>query len=184
MIKRIYLIHAPAQSGKDTCAYFLKKELEKHNKKVIVAAFADYVRFTLEKYFEISDFKSQEGRTIIQKFATELVRGNDEEFWARTLSDFLKAIETTIDVVIIPDWRFKNELEILEKNFSKKIKKIFIARPNNEKTDNMTEKQRNHSSETELDGFTDYDYTIINKTGELGTTYSQIVKIVEEESND
>ena len=52
-MEKIYLLHARAQSGKDTCAAIMKQELEKQGKKVIIIAFADYVKFSLEKYYNI-----------------------------------------------------------------------------------------------------------------------------------
>lgn len=181
MIEKIYLLHAHAQSGKDTCANILKKEYEKKNKRVIIVAFADYVKFTLEKYFEINDFKSEAGRSLIQTYATDLVRKKDEDFWARILSNYLKIIEDEFEIAIIPDWRFTNEYEKLLDNFSKeKIIRILVYRPENNKTDCMTEQQRSHLSEIEMDNYSDYDYKIVNKTGELGTTYSQIRKIIME----
>ena len=109
MLERIYMLHARAQSGKDTCAAIMKEEYEKRGKRVIVIAFADYVRWCLDKYYGVTDYKTPEGRTIIQHFATDLVRKNDPTFWGRTVGDLLRAIEDDFDYAIIPDWRFKNE---------------------------------------------------------------------------
>ena len=76
MLKRIYLLHAHAQSGKDTCAAIMKEEYEKRGKRVIIIAFADYVRCCLDKYYGVKDYKTPEGRTIIQHFAIYLVLKN------------------------------------------------------------------------------------------------------------
>ena len=35
MLERIYMLHARAQSGKDTCAAIMKEEYEKRGKRVI-----------------------------------------------------------------------------------------------------------------------------------------------------
>lgn len=182
MLDRIYLLHARAQSGKDTCAAIMKEEYEKRGKRVIVIAFADYVRWCLDKYYGIKDYKTPEGRTLIQRFATDLVRKNDPTFWGRTVADLLFAISEDFDYAIIPDWRFENEFAALRNRFSYSIVvPVLITRPDNEKTDNMTEEQRNHQSETELDDWKFFYYNIINEYGKLDETRQQLIKMIEKE---
>lgn len=182
MLERIYLLHAHAQSGKDTCAAIMKEEYEKRGKRVIIIAFADYVRCCLDKYYGVKDYKTPEGRTIIQHFATDLVRKNDPTFWGRTVADLLRAIEDDFDYAIIPDWRFENEYTSLASRFDWHIiPRVLITRPENEKTDNMTDAQRNHQSETELDNYKNFDYNIINEYGKLENTREQLVAMINKE---
>ena len=182
MLDRIYLLHARAQSGKDTCAAIMKEEYEKRGKRVIVIAFADYVRWALEKYYGVKDYKTPEGRTLIQHFATDMVRKNDPTFWGRTVADLLVAIQDDFDIAIIPDWRFVNEFACMRSRFSYSIVvPVLITRPENEKTDNMTNEQRNHQSETELDNWKFFDYNIINEFGNLIETRHQLIKMMDKE---
>lgn len=182
MLERIYLLHAHAQSGKDTCAAMMKEEYEKRGKRVIIIAFADYVRMCLDKYYGVKEYKTPEGRTIIQHFATDLVRKYDPTFWGRTVADLLRAIEDDFDYAIIPDWRFKDEYVCLANRFAPHIiVQVEIYRPDNEATDNMTEAQRNHQSETELDNYKNFDYNISNEFNKLDETRKQIIKMIERE---
>lgn len=182
MLERIYLLHAHAQSGKDTCASIMKEEYEKRGKRVIIIAFADYVRWCLDKYYGVTDYKTPEGRTTIQHFATDLVRKNDPTFWGRTVGDLLRAIEDDFDYAIIPDWRFENEYTCLANRFAPHIiVQVDIDRPNNEITDNMTDEQRKHRSEVELDNYKNFDYNIINEYNKLDMTRKQLIKMIEKE---
>ena len=182
MLERIYLLHAHAQSGKDTCAAMMKEEYEKRGKRVIIIAFADYVRMCLDKYYGVKEYKTSEGRTIIQHFATDLVRKNDPTFWGRTVGDLLRAIEDDFDYAIIPDWRFKDEYTSLASRFAPHIiVQVGIYRPNNEATDNMTEAQRKHQSETELDNYENFDYNISNEFNKLDKTRKQIIMMINHE---
>ena len=182
MLDRIYLLHAHAQSGKDTCAAMMKEEYEKRGKRVIIIAFADYVRMCLDKYYGVKEYKTPEGRTLIQHFATDLVRKNDPTFWGRTVGDLLRAIEDDFDYAIIPDWRFENEYTSLASRFDWHIiPRVLITRPNNEATDNMTDAQRKHQSETELDNYKNFDYNISNEFNKLDETREQIIKMIERE---
>lgn len=182
MLDRIYLLHAHAQSGKDTCAAMMKEEYEKRGKRVIIIAFADYVRMCLDKYYGVKEYKTPEGRTIIQHFATDLVRKNDPTFWGRTVGDLLRAIEDDFDYAIIPDWRFKDEYTSLASRFAPHIiVQVGIYRPNNEATDNMMEIQRKHQSETELDNYENFDYNISNEFNKLDKTRKQIIMMINHE---
>lgn len=182
MLERIYLLHAHAQSGKDTCAAIMKEEYEKRGKRVIIIAFADYVRMCLDKYYGVKEYKTPEGRTIIQHFATDLVRKNDPTFWGRTVGDLLRAIEDDFDYAIIPDWRFKDEYTSLASRFAPHIiVQVGIYRPDNEATDNMTEAQRKHQSEIELDNYKNFDYNISNEFNKLNETRKQIIMMINHE---
>ena len=52
MLERIYMLHARAQSGKDTCAAIMKEEYEKRGKRVIIIAFAENFN-TIQLIFRI-----------------------------------------------------------------------------------------------------------------------------------
>ena len=182
MLERIYMLHARAQSGKDTCAAIMKEEYEKRGKRVIIIAFADYVKFVLNKYYGIPHARTKEYRTRIQQFATDQVRSISPDFWARTVSNLLYCIQNDFDIVVIPDWRFENEFSSMRARFSYSIVvPVLITRPENEKTDNMTDAQRNHQSETELDNYKNFDYNIINEFGKLDATKEQLIAMIDRE---
>ena len=182
-MKKVFLLHAPAQSGKNTCADIMKTELENAGERVIIIAFADYVKFTLEKYYGISDFKSKEGRSNIQNYATEKIRNRyDRNFWANIVSNYLDAIRNDFDIAIIPDWRFNNEIESMKWHFGNRVIAVSITRPDVKNIDNMTEEQRRHQSESELNDYKNFDYNIINEYGKLEETKKQIIKIIEKEN--
>ena len=132
MLERIYLLHARAQSGKDTCAAIMKEEYEKRGKRVIVIAFADYVKFVLDKYYGIPHARTKEYRTRIQQFATDQVRSASPDFWAKTVSNLLYCIQNDFDIVVIPDWRFENEYKNLRWNIGADVNiiKVLIEREN------------------------------------------------------
>ena len=151
-MEKILILHAKAEAGKDTCAKIMKEQYEAIGKRVIIIAFADLVRFLLTKYYGITEFKTPEGRTRIQNFATEKIRGQDPSFWARHVAMFLYFVKDDFDIAIIPDWRFENEFMYIYKTFGADIvRPILITRTDVCSVDNMTEEQRSHVSETQLD---------------------------------
>lgn len=182
MIKKIFLIHAPARSGKNTCGEVMKEYYESKGKNVCMIAFADAVKFSLEKYYGITDFKSPEGRSHIQHYATDQCRGVNPTLWADWVANWLKATEADWDIVIVPDWRFLNEYEVLAEMFGEeKVRTMLITRPDIEEISDLTEEQRRHQSESELDNFKNFDYTVINETGQFCRTIRELIDLIDDE---
>lgn len=189
-MEKIFLLHAAARSGKNTCADAMKDYyVNSYHKRVLIIAFADYVKFVLDKYYDTPAERTEEYRTRIQQFATEQVRASDVNYWANVVSDLLVAIQEDWDIVIIPDWRFGNERVALVSRFHEygiPVKTMLIDRPNIEEVDEMTEEQRAHISERNLDNYQNFDYTVINETSQIQKTIQQLINIIdkEEENND
>ena len=185
-MEKIYLIHAKAQNGKDTCAERIKHYYELKGKKVLIIAFADYVKFVLDKYYNTPHARTKEYRTRIQQFATDQVRSVSPDFWAQTVCKLLYSIQNDYDIVVIPDWRFENEYKNLRWTIGADIDiiKVLIERENYYFIDNMTEEQRAHQSESELDNFENFDYTIINRQNEFDEFFKDINTMIKEIEND
>lgn len=175
-MEQIIMIHAKAQSGKNTVADIIKEEYEKIGKRVLIIAEADYVKFVLSKYYGVNDFKSPEGRHRIQTFATDQCRGIDNEMWVRVVVNLLHCIQDDWDIVLIPDWRFYNEFTYTLMNFGAMVKTMVIIRPDVQEIDNMSDETRTHISETELDNVQAFDYTILNHTNNLEATRQQVIE--------
>lgn len=62
--------------------------------------------------------------------------------------------------------------------------KVLIERENYYFIDNMTEEQRAHQSENELDNFENFDYTIINRQNEFDEFFKDINTMIKEIEND
>ena len=184
-MEKIFLLHAAARSGKNTCADAMKEYYESaYGKKIIIIAFADYVKFVLEKYYNTPAARTEEYRTRIQQFATDQIREQDVNYWANIVSDLLLYTREDWDVAIIPDWRFGNERVSLVSRFHEfgiPVRTMLIDRPNIEEVDGMTEEQRNHISERNLDKYENFDYNVINETSQIQRTIQQLIDIIDKE---
>ena len=94
------------------------------------------------------------------------MREVDEHFWTDFVARYIKFDQT--DYVLIPDWRHQEEYERLLEYFDyDDIVTVNIMRFIDENTpyvnEAMTEEQRNHKSEIDLDGYICH-YTILNIT--------------------
>ena len=154
------------------------------NKRCCIIAFGDVVKFTLEKYYGVTDYKSEWGRSNIQHYATEQCRGKIPTLWADWVCNWIKATEDDWDIIIIPDLRFKNELETVEKNFPSIVRTINIIRPDIQECSDLTEEQKQHQSESELDNYKKWNYNIINQSGQFMTTIQELCDLIDNESEE
>ena len=152
------LISGKARAGKDYTASFLKEHYEKEGKRVIIMHFADLLKFYCKTYFGWNGEKVEAGRTLLQHIGTDIVRKKKPSFWVDQVNRFLDIFEDELDYVFIADCRFPNELDAIESRFGPV--KARVERPGFE--NNLTEEQKNHPSETALDGYTDYDVVLYN----------------------
>lgn len=77
---KIIMISGKMRHGKDTCAQFIKEELERANKHVLVIHYADYLKFVLKQYFGWNGEKDEEGRKLLQTVGTDLIRARQPDF--------------------------------------------------------------------------------------------------------
>ena len=156
---KIIIISGKAQHGKDTFANFAKDILESKNKKVLIAHFGDLVKYTAKTFFNWDGKKDENGRSILQSVGTNDIRTKYPDFWVNYIRDVLSVYYNEWDYVLIPDCRFFNEITKIS---SLKIWEVITIRVNRPNFDNgLTEEQKNHPSETNLDNY-DFDYYIKN----------------------
>lgn len=162
------LISGKSGSGKDMFAHFMKEELEKHGKRVLIIHFGDAVKWVLRDYFNWDGNKDIIGRTLLQRIGTDVVRACYPNFWTGIVVGLIKSFEpyNDFDIALVPDARFPNEVEIPLSMLTGCITTRIERTENGEPWINtkLTEEQRNHASETSLDHYA-FDYIIHNDEG-------------------
>ena len=170
----IYIIAGKARHGKDTCASIIDEITEKKCVNLSLA-------YTLKDYAKrISNWDGSDEtkpRELLQVLGTDIIRKNIDPmfFINRTIED-IKVFGYFYDVVTISDARFKNEIDGFRKNFSK----VFVIHVNRPNFDNgLTEEQKNHPTEVDLDDYNNYDYVVENDST-IEALKEKIEKIVSE----
>lgn len=175
----VITISGKARHGKDTSAQILKSFLENAGKKVLIIHYADYLKFICKQYFGWNGEKDLAGRTLLQLVGTEKVRAKEPDFWVSIVDKFMNVFQDDYDYFIIPDTRFPNEIEFLKKA-GWIVMTIKVIRPDFD--NGLTEKQRNHPSETALDDY-EFDY-IMSATDiyQLGNACGIVVNAIIQKS--
>lgn len=169
MMNNTIIISGKAGSGKDTVAQFMKEELEKHGKRVLVIHYGDAVKWVLREFFNWDGQKDAVGRTLLQRIGTDVVRAQFPNFWTGIVVGLLKAFEpySDFDIALVPDARFPNEVDIALDTLQNCVA-VRIDRRNADGSEwinpKLTDEQRRHPSETSLDCYA-FDYVIHNDEG-------------------
>ena len=168
---RLFLVAGKAGSGKNEVAIFIKEIL----KNTVITSFSKYIKlFTLE----LTDWDgddSNKPREFLQNMGDKL-RAIDEDFLTKRILEDIEVYKREgISNVVISDVRLVNEIE-----FFKKIKDIEVVtiRVNSDTSRrNLTNDEKHHITEIELDNYNGFDYTVKNQFND--NLKEEIIKILE-----
>ena len=174
---KIILISGKAMHGKDSSALLIKQRLESKNKKVLITHMADLLKYECKQFFNWDGNKDDYGRSLLQRIGTDVIRAKNPDYWVNFIKNFLEMFQGEWDYVLIPDVRFKNEIESFKIDGWPNIS-VRIIRTNFEST--LTDEQKNHPSETALDDF-EFDYYLVSPSGleELESAVDEFIKWLE-----
>jgi hypothetical protein len=160
-MKQIFLISGKAQHGKDSTAKILQQKV--HGTSLIIHN-ADFLKYIASNYMGWKGGKSEPERTLLQWLGTEKVRIGMQKplFWVETSCNIIKILEDKYDYFMIPDTRFKNEIFYPQAIFPDMVTTLRVNRLNFD--NGLTEAQKNHISETELDYF-NFDWVLSSESG-------------------
>ena len=165
---KVICISGKARHGKDTAAARIEDELRYKGYKVLVAHYADLLKYICRTFFGWNGKKDEEGRRILQYVGTDVIRKQIPNYWVDFIISILTLFKNEWDYVLIPDCRFPNEIERLKQSGIETYT-LRIERENF-KSD-LTEEQLNHISETALDNF---KFDCVIKNTSLNEFYDHI----------
>ena len=159
----IYLIGGKAKHGKDTFSSFLKEVYESNGKEVIVTQLSKYIKYYAREMTGWNLTEEDKPRELLQQLGTNVIReelGKDDLFIKRMIDD-IDVYSCFYDAIIISDVRFKREINDIKAAHPEAIS-IHMFRPNFD--NGLTEEQKRHRTEIDLDDFNNFDEEIINTT--------------------
>ena len=171
----IIILSGKARAGKDTTANFIK-EIYK-DKKVLNLQYSSYIKEYAKKISNWDGSEETKPRELLQKLGTDIIRNKlGSDFFVEKLIQDIKVYSFFFDVITISDARFKIEIDI-PKSIFENVKAIRIERPNFD--NGLTEEQKKHPTEIDLDDYNNYDYKIIND-GSLDELREKVKDMLEE----
>lgn len=159
----IYLMAGKAKHGKDTFSSYLKKEYEINGKKIIITQLSKYIKYYAREMTGWDLSEDTKPREFLQQLGTDIIREklNKESLFINRMIDDIDVFSCFYDAIIISDVRLKKEINDLRKMFPDLVL-VHVVRP--EFDNGLTEEQKRHKTEIDLDDFNDYNEVVINTT--------------------
>lgn len=173
---KIFVIAGKARTGKNTLGNYLRDELKEYGYKPCVMHLTEPLYSYARNYFDWSENTGEKPREFLQKMGIEIIKEKLHKNYFlidRTCED-IEILSNFFDTFIITDARLIMELEELKKRFDDVVT-IKLERDNYD--DLLTDEERSHITETEIDDYRNFNY-IIKNTGidELRKEASNIIK--------
>lgn len=160
---RLYLIAGKARHGKDTFSAYLKEAYEENGKKLIVTQLSKYIKYYAREMTGWNLTEEDKPRALLQELGTQVIReklGKEDLFIKRIIDD-VDVFACFYDAIVISDVRLKKEVEDLRQAFPDLVA-VHVERPNFD--NGLTEEQKNHKTEIDLDDYNKFDENIVNIT--------------------
>ena len=179
---KIYVIGGKAKTGKNTFGEYLREELKNYGYKPCVMHITSPLYSYARNYFEWDGNENSKPREFLQKMGIEIIQNKlgKKDFLLNRLYEDIDILKEFFDVFIIVDARLCHEFDSLKEKYSDVVS-IKLERENY--SDFLSEEERTHITETELDQYKDFDYIIQNV--DLDDLKVNAIRIVRsEESGD
>jgi len=178
----IYIVGGKARHGKDTVCTLIKEIYEEKEKQVLNLQYSSYIKEYAKKIADWDGSEETKPRELLQQLGTEVIRQNiDFYFFVKRIIGDLKVYSFFFDCLTISDARAKIEFDEPKKELDNVIA-IKVSRPNFD--NGLTEEQKCHFTEIDLDDYEGFDFHIINDgtIDGLKDKVSAIIREVENES--
>lgn len=177
---KIYVIAGRAKCGKTTFGKYLREELKTYGYKPCVMQITNPLYGYASNYFDWDPNCDEKPREFLQKMGTDIIKDKlgKKTFLLDRLNEDIQILQEFFDTFIITDARFPEEIEYFKEKYDN-VCPIKLIR--NDYDDNLTEEEKNHITETAMDGYEDFSYILENESLEsLHNTAHFIIKNEEE----
>lgn len=172
---KIFIVSGKARSGKDLvsdliCNYYKDKKCKK-------LSYAYYLKQYVKDITGWNGSEEDKPRDILQQIGIELIKEKiSETFLIDRIIEDIKIYSYFYDIIVITDARLVNEIDLPKKNFNN----IITIRVNKKSDNGLTNIQKNHITETDLDNYNNFDYILDNNKNyeELVDNLNKVLKEV------
>lgn len=177
---KIYFIAGKARSGKTTAAKILKETYEGMGKKVAILNYAHYLKDYLILYFGWNGKEEDKPRNLLNELGDFIRNDLKEDFFLiNRINEDINVLSYFFDIIIVGDVRLVEEIENARGKYNNAI---FLRIKREDYENDLNEVQKHHRTETELNNYNNFDYTIDNDES-ISNFKNSLVDIVKQEED-
>lgn len=180
MHSKIICLSGKAGSGKDTVATMIAEDLIAKGNTAHIISYAGVLKYICKEHLGWDGNKDEYGRGLLQYIGTDVIRAQNPMFFVDFAVQLITYLGELWDYVIIPDCRFENEVGALRMRGFRVTHGYVVREMLGSCT--MTDAQKEHVSETEMDHVVPDFY--INNFGTLGDLRITVRKFINENMED
>lgn len=174
---KIFIVSGKANAGKDTTCELINNYVRLKELNSINLQFSSYIKMYAKVISGWNGEEITKPRSLLQELGTSIIREKiDNKFFIKRIIGDIKVYSYYCDVITISDARLPEEIDSIYNTFENVIR-VNIERPNF--NNNLNETEKKHRTEVGLDGYNNYDYTLVND-GSIEDLNNKIKKIVDE----
>ena len=172
---RIFIVAGKAGSGKGEVAKFINEYYIYKLENCVVTQFSKYLKNFAQELTDWDGISANKPRKFLQDFGMK-IREYDKEFFTKRMIEDINIYDLDgIENVIISDARMPEELEEIRENFDN-VYCIYVE--NQFGQSKLTVEEQAHVTETALENYADFDYTLAND-GDLANLKDKVFKYLE-----
>ncbi len=158
---KIYIIGGKASSGKTTFGEYLREELKDYSYKPCVMHITEPLYSYARNYFDWDSRNQEKPREFLQKVGYDIIKEKmgKKTFLLNRLFEDIEILNNFFDTFIITDARLIEEFDAIKEKYEDVVA-IKLERSNYENT--LTEEEKNHITENDLDKYDGFDYLVEN----------------------
>ncbi len=162
---KIYLLAGKAGSGKDLMGRYMKTQYDFAGHNACILHITTPLYEYAKNYFSWNGDMANKPREFLQEMGIEIIQKKlgKKYFLLDRLCEDIDILKNFFDVFIIADGRLLFEFEELKRRFPD-IKIIHVFRENFD--NKLSEEEKKHVTETEMEEYKDYDYIVRNTSKE------------------
>ena len=160
---KIILISGKASSGKTMLGELIVNFSEKMGLRAVQTEYSKYLKLYAKELIGYDGSRENKPRKFLQDLGS-FIRYDlgDEHFFTRRMLEDFNVYETFCDIAIVSDVRLIKEIEDIKSSHYKDVVAIQVINGHGEY--NLTEEEKNHITERELENYQGFDYIIENKS--------------------
>lgn len=155
---KIFIISGKARSGKNEISKIIEKSYS--NKKCITISFGHYIKDYAKRVSDWDGSEENKPRELLQQLGIELIKNKiDNKLFINRILEDIAVFSYFYDIIIVSDVRLVDELTALKEKYPNSVS-IRVIRNNYD--NKLTDEEKNHLTEIDLDDYIDFDYIIEN----------------------